>query len=570
MEKKERTNVTQACDACRRRKMRCERMTQPGSVVQCKACRSNGCYCTFDLPTNRRGPRAKKHSHMNGQSTPGQELSVPAERAKSISTEVSIPNGLPPIDTISPPDVFHQIMQDYMEFMYPIFPFVHIPTFKKNLANGLHLTDATFFCFIISLCAAVSGMMPERFDHYQTLSAAFKVSYPALRDFIKRVHLVAQRTRDPDMHENATMTSWALAYTMYLSHVCIGQNSSCRIYKAEATAILIDLGCHRWGSYASLNPIETQVRKKAFWITVALHICVRITGESWETLNDHSIFEQADAEDLIVLPIDDEYITEEHVSVPPAGELQITAVGYESLMLVKTMAAITKDPSQPKVTTSTEHSHQFTDTVGSCTCGKLIRTVSPLVVFQDRLCKIRSCLQNLPEQTSAKYRPSPNPKGKEIQIEILRVNMHIEHLWMQHVLIDRLKLASMTMTEAEGGLGRRQLWEMMEDVYLRLLAFLEGVTHMSLAPNGHLLVLKIRQVAASLLDFPPEGDDAQMEIARQAEAYFKRFTASLSRLDCNYTHGQVIDLNISKQEHMAPMPTESGNKPAVEKNEGIL
>ncbi|KAG4435974.1 hypothetical protein IFR05_008555 [Cadophora sp. M221] len=389
------------------------------------------------------------------------------------------------------------------------------------------------------------------------MSAAFKSAYPTLRDFIKRVHLVVQRTRDPDMHENMTMNSWALAYTLFLSHACIGQSSTCRVYKAEATAIVLDMACHRLGSYATINPIETQVRKKAFWITVATHICLRITGESWDTLNDRSIFEHADLDNLHVLPVDDEYITAEYVNIPPPGELQVAFAFCETMNLIATMAAIAKDPTQPKVTTSAQHLHQFNDAIGWCSCGKLIRTAPPLMIFQDRLRKVRACLQDLPEQLSAWYIPGSSPGVREMQLEILRVNLHIEHMWMQHVLIDRLQLASITMTEFEGGLGPKKIWEIRNDVYVQLLAILEGVTPETLAPNGHALVLKIRQVAASLLDFPPNGDEVQMEISGQAQTYFKSFTDALSRLDSSYTHGLIIDMNILKQQHMAPIPTGS-------------
>mgnify|MGYP003662612402 CR=1 FL=1 len=84
---------------------------------------------------------------------------------------------------------------------------------------------------------------------------------------------MVQRHRDPDFHENLTMTDWGLACTLFMSHACIGQSSSARMYKAEATAIIIELvGHHRLGKYS--NPIEMQLRKKAFWIMVAAHMWV--------------------------------------------------------------------------------------------------------------------------------------------------------------------------------------------------------------------------------------------------------------------------------------------------------
>ena len=281
------------------------------------------------------------------------------------------------------------------------------------------------------------------------------------------------------------------------------------------------------------------------------------------------MFEQADAENLQILPIDDEYITAETVNVPPLGELQITAGFCDTTKLMKTMVAITKDPTQPKAVTSGHLSDHFADKLGSCVCGKMIRTAPRLLVFQDRLRKVRDCLQGLPPQLSAGY--VAGLKGgagglRERQIEIVRANMHVEHLWMQNVLVERLSMAS--KTEIEGALGPKDIWEMREEVCRKLLGVLDGIEEEFIEPNGHALVrvcahrstfrtltgiqiLKVRQIAASLLDFQPTGEEAQMEIVRRAQIYLKRFTDSLKRLDSSYLHGQVIDMNIMKQQHMA-------------------
>merc|ERR1711964_943799 len=99
---------------------------------------------------------------------------------------------------------------------------------------------------------------------------------------------------------------------------------------------------------------------------------------------------------------------------------------------------------------------------------------------------------------------------------------------MQNVLIERLSMES--KTEIEGALGPRDIWEMRAEVCRKLLGVLDGIEEEFIEPNGHALILKVRQIAASLLDFQPTGDEAQMEIIRGAQIYLKRFTDSLKRL----------------------------------------
>ncbi|KAK0100593.1 hypothetical protein ONS95_007050 [Cadophora gregata] len=520
---------------------------------------------------------------MSGHSTPGKAPAIPSERTNSMSTELSSHETIPSIDTICPPEIFTLIIQDYLERQYPIHPLIHIPTFKQQISQNLHQTDPKLFSFTISLCATFCAVQPRRFAHYQSLCAAFKTAYPTIRDFVKRVHLVIQRQRDPDAYEDLTMTDWALACTLFMSHACIGQSSSARMYKAEATAIIIELvGGHRLGKYA--NPIEVQLRKKAFWITVAAHICLRITGESLETLTDRSVFEQVDAENLQILPLDDEYITADSILAPPPGEPQLTAAFCETTKLIKTMAAITKDPTQPKAVTaggglglrhmsssssSSSSSECFVaEKLGACGgCGRVIRMAPRMLVFRNRLGKVAGCLRGLPGYLAAGYEFGGGGGGDEDergsgrggaggdgrlkarQIETVRTNMHVEHLWMQNVLIERLSMAS--KTESDGAMGPKDIWELREEVCRRLLGVLDRAKEEFVEPNGHALILKIRQIAASLLDFQPSDDPAQMEIVRSAQLYLKRFTDALKRLDSSYLHGQVIDMNIMNQQHMA-------------------
>jgi hypothetical protein len=64
------------------------------------------------------------------------------------------------------------MLLDYLEFLYPLIPVVHRPSFRHDLLRNRDVNDKDFLVLIISLCAVTVGNMPRRFREYR----AFKPS----------------------------------------------------------------------------------------------------------------------------------------------------------------------------------------------------------------------------------------------------------------------------------------------------------------------------------------------------------------------------------------------------------
>lgn len=89
-------------------------------------------------------------------------------------------------------------------------------------------------------------MLPRRFMHYHSLDVDFEGTYPEFLDLVKQAHIVIQQHRGPDIHENMMITNWALAYYLLISHACLGHSNGARMYRVEATTIVLDLGWCNW------------------------------------------------------------------------------------------------------------------------------------------------------------------------------------------------------------------------------------------------------------------------------------------------------------------------------------
>ncbi|KAJ5414068.1 hypothetical protein N7509_000695 [Penicillium cosmopolitanum] len=88
----------------------------------------------------------------------------------------------------------------------------------------------------------------------------------------------------------------------------------------EAMQIARLLNLHRISDYEGLNCIETQLRKKGFWLVFYCYVHASLQNLQGERLTylDPAVLQLVKAEDLIPLEIDDEFIFEHEVVFPPS------------------------------------------------------------------------------------------------------------------------------------------------------------------------------------------------------------------------------------------------------------
>jgi SP family general alpha glucoside:H+ symporter-like MFS transporter len=141
--------VSKACDACRRRKIKCNGL-QP-----CMGCRSANLACTFDAPRGQggnRGPRATVLNELRAKPIDQDTLSadLPSSNStlehtaqRTISTE--------PIKY----DVLDKCMDAYMIYVYPVVPLLDMAVIKMQAsqANSSPMSHQ----FIQAFCAYVSN-----------------------------------------------------------------------------------------------------------------------------------------------------------------------------------------------------------------------------------------------------------------------------------------------------------------------------------------------------------------------------------------------------------------------------
>ncbi|KAG8670811.1 hypothetical protein FPOAC1_004045 [Fusarium poae] len=169
-----RRRITQACDYCHQRSIRC----RPSSDNQgCQNCKDFAQECTYHRRPQRRGtkPRAESTDHSDqlievesrcsGSSPAGivPESGNVSQDRRCIPEQQAIINE---VDEWKAPYIASQasimdLVEIFFEVVYPIFPFFHQPTFIRQVSRAEYTSERSTFSVTMALCALVSGRIRD-------------------------------------------------------------------------------------------------------------------------------------------------------------------------------------------------------------------------------------------------------------------------------------------------------------------------------------------------------------------------------------------------------------------------
>ncbi|KAJ1337255.1 RNA polymerase II-specific transcription factor-like protein [Microdochium nivale] len=294
----------QACDACRLRKRRCSVAAGSG---RCHNCERAGAHCTFLLPLRARGPKpGRKSAHAGAawqvgvevEAGAGAEVEIAAQGGRAQSPRPPPPPSIPPVheteripragtpatvgtaaaedgapghatDMLLPRELVRLVLDDYVRFVYPLLPVVHCPSFAADLEDGRDGRDGDFLALVVSLCAATVGLLPSRLAAYQALAGAApgRLLLRTRTEMANHCFRLHQGFRGPAYYDTVSHAKWASTYMLGIAFHQTGNANLWRMLDVEAMQLLRLLEVHQLASYAGLDAVETQLRKKAFWLT---------------------------------------------------------------------------------------------------------------------------------------------------------------------------------------------------------------------------------------------------------------------------------------------------------------
>ncbi|KAF5633844.1 beta-glucosidase [Fusarium tjaetaba] len=402
-------------------------------------------------------------------------------------------------DEICPRSLFMTIMTDYIDHIYPLVPVVHLPTFRADLATNKDVTDLDTLLLFVSIASLTVGLLPSKFDSYHALAAHFGTRTAT----ISHCSQMCIRLRPADYWDHISHRKWATAYCLSIGAFQVGQINQSRMFEAESMQLARLLGMHIVSEYEGLNPIETQLRKKSFWLQLYTfaHSKIQPGRCNYLTYLDNYTIRDVNFAALEPLNIIDENITETGIvgqlpSTPSVGlpnntESADDAPFHSTTVFIMASRAFLLGMRESMVN-------------DGCNCGFGRSPEERLSKLRDLLDQLRYILDGLPTHMRQwgpgdNYQPFDSSDRRQgafgdaniehLQNESTRANLHVSHLWLQNFLLDKMDVALQEMKDREGDdsyvtTQLKQNWRDREDVARQLLHILHSIPHAYLEPNG--------------------------------------------------------------------------------------
>jgi hypothetical protein len=203
-----------------------------------------------------------------------------------------------------------------------------------------------------------------------------------------------------------------------------------------------------------------------------------------------------DADLLLPLEVDDDFITEDEVLPQPADRLALVA-GLNALTAInKTwMDSAITTPSTPLHCHYSEAASDSGNRLGTCECGREVRLAGPLAVAHNRLRRLGHCLDNLPPELALEASGNPSRYQSSVsavlqsQYDLMRANVHVTHLWAQNHLLELIiALSAERMHGDELVQAKEHCFKSQKIIARKMLSFLNTLPKFDLLPNGLVLV----------------------------------------------------------------------------------
>lgn len=643
-----REQTSQACDACRLRKAKCQTQAAEETTSQeaqisgigtlaeapdateqatpCQRCTKMGIPCTYDMPVQRRGPKGPRKRKLSGEEgaaakaptekiesgspdpapsaqrialkrshtatstdsptisgvqsserysptwirTPGSDGHSGQHHDRSHSATLPLSHGHP-LSAMSPNwssssarcvtdglcdrETLRQIMDDYIVYIYPAIPIFHLPSFRAAFDAQRDTHDAAFFGLLMGLVSLTVGILTPKFRDYQR--APRPIRFLSRVEMIDYCYAQTVQSRTASYFDEVSHTKWAISHTFYLAYFHVGKFNLSRMIELECNLFARLLELHRPSALVGLNCIETQLRKRAFWLMFYAYVHFQYSNLRKERMAfiDCAILHELDLESLLPMPHDDDQISDTTYGSPPSPSTPSLAEGFNwrSRLFWAGVKSINQDRQSRR---DSMHCH--------CTRRK------DLPVYLDflhaRLRELNYLLDGAPwylRQWATKPDPSRDRAQKSdissLQMEVIRTDIHVSHVWLQSILMDHIEsyhpiqappqslplpsaLSPPTPdTAAAMQLSAKIDWAQREDLCRQLLQVLYMAPDLSLEALGVVLVHKVRDVAVSLLNCPYDetGTTASAATtsavtsgpATRAKAYLADFSRKLNELD---------------------------------------
>ncbi|KKY37723.1 putative c6 zinc finger protein [Diaporthe ampelina] len=235
------TAVKRACDACHRRKVKCD------GVNPCRNCHTAQLGCTYHAIPQKKGPkgsRAKVQNRMNGVNAPA--------AAPTLAPTPGLLTG----------DIVKECIEFFFANMYPNMPVLSRQRLEQQAVYMEQNLDT--YCLLAALSAfmMIQPGMSIPGDPYglDSMPGANIVSSTVLLEEAIRVR------KGYDYTENPTLNTLCTSYFLFACFNGLEMHEKAWFHLREASTMIHIIGMNKEEAYIQFDDVESSRRRRLYWL----------------------------------------------------------------------------------------------------------------------------------------------------------------------------------------------------------------------------------------------------------------------------------------------------------------
>ncbi|KAI1325312.1 hypothetical protein F5Y16DRAFT_378103 [Xylariaceae sp. FL0255] len=253
------TAVKRACDACHRRKVKCD------GINPCRNCASAQLTCTYNAIPQKKGPKGSRAKVISELRETQRQTSLSAKVQSRLNGMPSPPCSSPslaPTPGLLAPELIKEGIDFFFSHMYPIMPILNRQRLEQQSMYMDQNPDT--YCLVTALCAFMMfqpGMaLPSSDPMLEHLPGAHIVSGTLLMEEAIRVR------KRSDYMETPTLNSLCTSYFLFCTHYALEMHEKAWFYLREATTLAHMFGMTKEESFMQYDNVESSRRRRLYWL----------------------------------------------------------------------------------------------------------------------------------------------------------------------------------------------------------------------------------------------------------------------------------------------------------------
>jgi hypothetical protein len=167
------------------------------------------------------------------------------------------------IEHLCTPAVFRAIIDDYLDFVYPLLPLVHHPSFRTLVEANAYAVDAAFLRLCLAVCAVTVASIPRKFDQY---SSGRYADVGAMVDRACQLVMLSRISTEPEWQNRPLVSTMIVSILLAMSSHYAGRANQGWGYASEAIQFFRALELYQQEGYEHLTVLDSELCKRAFWV----------------------------------------------------------------------------------------------------------------------------------------------------------------------------------------------------------------------------------------------------------------------------------------------------------------